>query len=150
MKQILIVLILLVVVSSTLYISFNQPNNTVALPVMDNLSILKGEKSVEPELELSNASQVNAINAPAHNSSTNVKDNVQVNVSAIAGNSAVHFNNLPKEMQDQIKQLNGRNNKNAKPIEVEPGVFLIPAGKGVNSVPVAVINEDGTVSIHEY
>ena len=68
----------------------------------------------------------------------------------IKANPAAQFDNLPEAMQQQIKTLRGRDNYDVQPIEVKPGVFIMPPDKNVRVVPVAVMNEDGTVSIHEY
>ena len=68
----------------------------------------------------------------------------------VAFNAAAQFKKLPSEMQLEIKRLSGRDDPSKQPIEVKPGVFLLPAGAGPQVVPVAVMNEDGTVSIYEY
>ena len=64
--------------------------------------------------------------------------------------AATQFEQLPLVMQREIKQLSGREIPNATATEVMPGVFLIPADAGPKVVSVAVINDDGSVSIHEY
>ncbi|WP_196161083.1 hypothetical protein [Reinekea sp. G2M2-21] len=69
---------------------------------------------------------------------------------ATTGNPAANFEALPVAMQQEILQLSGRDQAQRTPIEVKPGVFMLAAGQGPRVVPVAVMNEDGTVSIHEY
>lgn len=150
MKRIIIILMLLIVVVSTFYIVLKQPSSMVKSPVVIEQKNTSEPASVKQNKEQLNTTQkVNEKLLPK-GSSNNVNKAPQVSTPVIAGNSAAQFDKLPKAMQEQIKQLSGRNNPNVQPIEVEPGVFLIPAGKGVNVVPVAVVNEDGTVSTHEY
>jgi hypothetical protein len=62
--------------------------------------------------------------------------------------AGIKFDSLPSEMQEEITQLSGRDEVNTVVNEVSPGVFLM--SKGPRVVPVAVMNEDGTVTIHEY
>ncbi len=69
---------------------------------------------------------------------------------ATTGNPAANFEALPVAMQQDIRQLSGRDQAQRTPVEIKPGVFLLAAGQGPRVVPVAVMNEDGTVSIHEY
>ncbi len=67
---------------------------------------------------------------------------------ATVPNPAADFAALPLAQQIEIAELSGRDNSNNQIVEVKPGVFLMTNGPKV--VPVAVMNEDGTVSIHEY
>lgn len=131
MKRVIITFTLLIVAVGTFYMLKDKPNSTVKLPITDEH--LHEKKPF--------TSQKHSIKP---------KDETEEHVHITENNSAAKLDNLPKEIQDEIKQLSGRYNNNVQPIEVEPGVFLIPAGKGVNVVPVAVINDDGTISTHEY
>jgi hypothetical protein len=68
-------------------------------------------------------------------------------------NSATDFDKLPLEQQQEIIELSGRESdvgKSYQTMEVAPGVVAVMANNGPKVVPVAVINEDGTVSIHEH
>lgn len=67
---------------------------------------------------------------------------------AVKPMKATDISSLPKEMQQEIRTLSGRNDSANVISEVSPGVFLNSGGPRV--VPVAVINSDGTVSTHEY
>lgn len=150
MKRIVITLTLLIVTVSAFFILLNKPINTVKFPTLDKQKNVHEVKPPNKHLKSSNVTQVTDKTLSSKSLSNNLKEDPLVSLPAISDNPAAEFDNLPEKMQEEIKQLSGRNNKNIQPIEVEPGVFLIPAGKGVNVVPVAVINDDGTVSIHEY
>ena len=68
-------------------------------------------------------------------------------------NSAADFRRLPIPMQQEIKALTGRDNEQNsayESVEVKPGVVAVLSKNGPRVVPVAVINPDGSVSIHEY
>ncbi|MBU2862318.1 hypothetical protein KO489_00530 [Reinekea forsetii] len=62
--------------------------------------------------------------------------------------NAKKIETLPVAMQQEIQSLSGRDNSATTLVETQPGVFLMT--NGPRTVPVAVINEDGTVTIHEY
>jgi len=89
-------------------------------------------------------------NIPKKNHQVKAPVNTQTNKHLGSNNPAAQFNNLSQEIQNEIKTLNGRNNKNIQPIEIQPGVFIMPKNKRVRVIPVAVMNEDGTVSTYEY
>lgn len=147
MKQILIAVIILIVGISAFYISLKQPSNTVKQP----LKVSKQEvESTEHSAELTKQAHVTSVDPLAVNSPVSNNHNSQLSSQIILDNPAAQFDNLPIEMQEEIKRLSGRYNKDVHPIEIEPGVFMMPHDKGVRVVPVAVINEDGTVSTHEY
>ena len=61
---------------------------------------------------------------------------------------AKRIETLPVAMQQEIQSLSGRDNSATTVVETQPSVFLMT--NGPRTVPVAVINEDGTVTIHEY
>lgn len=69
-----------------------------------------------------------------------------------SANPAADLQRLPIPMQQQIKELTSRDelNRTYQTIEVEPGIVAVMINNGPRVVPVAVMNEDGTVSIHEY
>lgn len=66
------------------------------------------------------------------------------------GNPAADLSSFPVSMQVQIVRLSNRAETSIEPVEVQPGVFKIPKGFSPRVVPVAVMNDDGTVSTYEY
>lgn len=61
---------------------------------------------------------------------------------------------LPEPIQTQVRALSGRYETTSAPmpqaVEIKSGVTKTSPVVLVRTVPVAVINEDGSVSIHEY
>lgn len=62
------------------------------------------------------------------------------------------FDSLPVEMQTQIIDLSGRQPESQELVsfEVAPGIYATPMPKQIQIVPVAVVNEDGTVTTYEF
>lgn len=161
MKQILIIITLLAMVTGAFLISLISPSNVIKQPIIvDQERVNKdgnkdGNKSAKKHTDRPNTVQITA-ETPQHskmdmpNIAIQNTENTQLNTQTISDNPAAQFNNLPQEMQEEIKILSGRYNKNIHPIEVEPGVFMLPPNKAIRVVPVAVMNKDGTVSTYEY
>lgn len=150
MKRIVIILILLIFLVGIYHTMIKEPHGTVSSSLIDKQKEIHEVKSINQHSEHLHTTHTVDEKLVTNGPSDHSEEATHVHSPETASNSAAQFNKLPKEMQKEIKQLSGRNNPNIQPIEVEPGVFLIPAGKGVNVVPVAVINDDGTLSIHEY
>ena len=167
-QKFITVLLLATLAISTLYILFISPNNRVKKPNIDQHST---DKKIKPHVKPLNTAQVPAVASPVNNTFTVNPSNgqpehehdaqnnqttktetakTQRNIGFLLDNPAAQFSNLPQEMQNEIKKLNGRNNQNLQPVEIQPGVFIIPKNKGVKVVPIAVMNKDGTVSTYEY
>ena len=152
MKRILIIVILLAIVISGFFMSLVPTSDTVKKPIIAEQQRINkaGTKSAKPHTDLSKAVQIPVEIPHSTNTSITKKENSQLDMPVISDNPAAQLSNLPQEMQAEIKKLSGRYNKNVQPIEVEPGVFMMPPNKTILVVPVAVINEDGTVSTYEY
>lgn len=71
-------------------------------------------------------------------------------IDPFVNNPAANFDQLPQPLQQEIRQLSGRDASDAEPVEIQPGVFAMPSERRPQVVPVAVMNADGTVSIYEY
>jgi len=140
----LVVTIILIAIAGILYFSYSQSdhaNQPTFYADNEALNITVPSAIQTPE---STPKKIK-VNKQAHTLHTN---NYQESTSDVSNRSAL--TSLPLAMQQQVKELSGRSHKNIQPIEVEPGVFMIPAGKGVQVVSVAVMNEDGTLSISEH
>ena len=156
----IITVTLFLVVASALYFLLTQPNNAVQQPAIVNKNNVS-QQSINPKgisnktvsSKLNQSPQPNKVTASIPQSTkkiTQSKINSQQSNQDMSDNSAAQFDNLPLEMQEEIKKLSGRYNKDVEPIEIEPGVFMMPHNKGIRTVPVAVVNDDGTVSTYEY
>jgi hypothetical protein len=98
---------------------------------------------------LSGSGSQSAVSEPVPSEDPDVKsphNNAHTN-DAIAM-TAPNIKLLPLAQQQEIKRLSGRDNPDSNIIEVQPGVFLMTDGPKV--VPVAVVNADGSVTVHEY
>jgi outer membrane receptor protein involved in Fe transport len=73
---------------------------------------------------------------------------VHAHASGTFTKSAPNIKLLPLAQQQEIKRLSGRDNPDSNIVEVQPGVFLMTDGPKV--VPVAIMNADGSVTVHEY
>lgn len=87
--------------------------------------------------------------APAPSQKTAVRSpNAHTNADEFVSKAAPNIKLLPLAQQQEIKRLSGRDNPDSNIVEVQPGVFLMTDGPKV--VPVAVVNADGSVTVHEY
>ncbi len=150
MNRILIVTILLVVVLGTGVAAFTQLTGTFIEPAVATQE--QDGSPLLPSVEPSQAMSVNPVATKPQQMNTvdEVSELHQHEALDDQINLAAQFETLPTDMQQEIKQLSGRYNENVEAIEVAPGVFMMPPDKSVRVVPVAVMNQDGTVSIHEY
>jgi hypothetical protein len=151
-KYFLAVVVLLVIALSVVLLGIARSTNaamptTAALSNSDSLGADANQSFIEESttVSASSGSAGSTDQAPiaAHEHS-------EVKAQDETANSAAQFDALPPAMQAEIKQLSGRYNENVQPIEAKPGVFILPPEQSVRVVPVAVMNEDGTVSIYEY
>lgn len=150
MKQILVIVTLLVMVITAFFISLIQPSDAVKKAIITDGQSVKEAKSANHLANSTDLIQIPAVIPRSANIPIQNKKNTKLNIPVISNNPAAQLSNLPQEMQEEIKKLSGRYNRQVKAIEVQPGVFMMPPNKRIGVVSVAVMNEDGNVSTYEY
>ena len=108
-----------------------------AVPTPANQSIAPIPEAVQP----ANSSPSLALQSHEHESIEHEHE---------SNETPVPFESLPKEMQEEIRRLNSNDNNDLVVEQITPTQFRINLIGVHQHVPVAIINEDGTVSIREY
>ncbi len=147
-KSLVLILAMLSVTIAIVLISFRNEDSDAVIEKLQKVQ--SSQSSIKPVEQAQEQLEAEQVSSPQSQSLSTPVAHSEV---GRGPNSAARFFDLPMEQQQEILELSGRNSDSEEDYdiqEVEPGVFSVLKKNGPRVVPVAVMNDDGTVSIHEY
>lgn len=146
MNRVLVVLSVLIVSATAAYIALLMPKPNSTETQVTETAALTPQTPASPSVPEPDDNQ--PVATPHQSTAKPEEDDHEDDHSH--GADDVNFESLSLEIQDEILRLSNRPDQPGVPIEVSPGLFKLPSTHVPKIVPVAVINEDGSISITEF